>query len=216
MRRLPTVLLGALMLPVGFLPSAAFADTVVSEPTATVSATADPEPSATASPTPSATVSPTPSATTVPTPTATEDPDPDPDLDYLSGDFTIKPEHGKPGTVITATSKTKCVDDAGVVSPHLEFLVFSAADLESEEPKFTVDKVVKTDSSGAWKTTAKIPTSAKTGDLYALIAACFDKDTKPSFEAEPFLVYEGLIFTVTAADKAPIATPVAGDPNYTG
>ena len=222
MRRLPAILLGAFILPVGLLPIAAFADTT---PDPVVASTAAPEPSATVTPEPTATVAPEPSPTAAPTEAPTAEPTPtpttsgdpgDPGGQYLSGQFGLKPASGPPGTVIKAKSKTACVDSAGVVAPHAEFLMLGGDDLESEDGGFTVDKTVLTDSAGAWKTKAKIPSSAKSADIYVLIAACFDADTKPGLDAEPFLVYDARVFTVTDADKAPVAKPVPGDPTYTG
>jgi len=220
-RRLPAILLGAFILPVGLLPMAAFAATT---PDPVVASTAAPEPSPTATPEPSATAAPEPSPTAAPSDVPTAEPTPTPTLSdpgdpgeqYLSGQFGLKPASGPPGTVIKVKSKTDCVDSAGVIAPHAEFLMLGGDDLESEDGGFTIDKTVLTDAAGAWKTKAKIPSSAKSGEVYVLIAACFDADTKPGLDTEPFLVYDPEVFTVTDAEKAPVAKPVPGDPTFTG
>jgi hypothetical protein len=221
-RRLPTILLGAFILPIGLLPMAAHADTV---PDTTASATVSPEPTPTVSPVPSATVAPVPSAsaeptavpTSEPTPTETDPGDPgDPGEETLTGKFGMKPAYGPAGTVVKVKSKTDCVDGGGAVGPHVEFLMGDEESLKNDDGELIIDKVLSTDSDGAWATKAKIPSSAKPGEIYGLIAACFDADTEPSQDAEPFLVYDVQIFKVTEADKAPVADPVPGDPNYTG
>jgi hypothetical protein len=204
-RRLPTIMLGALMLPVGFLPTAAFADSAPA-----VTATATPTPTSTETPSSESTVEP--SATVSPTATPTAKPTP-PDGDILSGQFSMQPDHGKPGTVITVKSTTPCVDGAGKVGPQVEFVMFNEADLDGP---LTVDKVISTDASGAWTTTAKVPATAKDGDLLFVIAACFAEGSPAGLDGTPFLIYDPQEFTVTKADKAPIATPVPGDPHFTG
>jgi hypothetical protein len=141
---------------------------------------------------------------------------PTPAPGYLEGEFTIAPAFGKPGTVLQATSKTKCVDRAGKIAPHAEFIMMGQADLIIENAPFTVDETIKTDSTGGWTAKATIPTTAKPGQLYFVIAACFPAETKPGRGAVPFLVYKAQTFTVTATDKAPVAKPQPGDPDYTG
>ena len=214
MRTLPTILLGALTLSIGLLPTAAFAEDA---PATEVSATASPAPTATVTPEP--TVEPTATATATTAPTASATPQPtesaDPDPDYLTGTFTSTPASGKPGTTVTFTSKTSCVDADGKVGNQVEVVGLTEADL-TEDGRPSIDKFVKTDAAGAWTTTAKIPASAKTGDVYYLVAACFQTGLTIGEDTEPFLVYDFAEFTVTGADKAPIADPVPGDPNFTG
>jgi hypothetical protein len=202
-RRLPTIMLGALMLPVGFLPTAAFADSAPDPAvTATATATPTPEPSVTAT----ATDSPTPTATPVPA---------DPGDDYLTGAFGLKPASGKPGTVITLSSKDPCVDADGKVGSHVEVFVISETDYSDDTP-VTLDEVISTDATGGWTATAKVPATAKTGEVYFADAACFAAGVKVDDDATPFLVYDYQEFTVTQADKAPVASPVPGNPHFTG
>jgi cytoskeletal protein RodZ len=209
-RKLPSIMLGALMLPVGFLPTAAFADPTPT-PTVTASVTPTATPSTTASATPSSPVSPTPSASVTPTPSTSPTPPAD---DFLTGEFSYAPGHGKPGTVIAVKSKDLCVDSAGKVGTHVEVIMINAADIDSEDFPLTEDKLLATDSSGAWATTLKIPAKAKAGDVYVLDAACFAAGA--TVDDDPFLIYAPTEFTVTEAAKAPVATPVTGNPKFTG
>lgn len=221
MRRLPTILIGALTLSVGLLPTAAFADsTPPPTPTPTVSATVEPPAPTTPAPTTTATVTPTPTGDPTATPTSTPTTTPTPtdpgDTDPLEGQFVRTPASGQPGTTVKVTSKTLCVDADGKVGNQVEVVLVSEDALSDEDGRPTIDKVIKTDDTGAWKTSVKIPTSAKVGAIYYVIAACFPTGTTIDKDTEPFLVYDFQEFTVTGADQAPIADPVPGDPNFTG
>jgi hypothetical protein len=213
-----------MILPIGLLPTTAFAadeSTVAVAPESTVQA----EVGSTATPTP--TVPETAPATTA-APTATDDPkdpsdgegdgDDEGDYgDYLEGTFSLSPDHGKPGTVVTVASQTKCVDKAGKVSELAAVFAFSESASDAEFEEDGIEKVAEVDSNGAWKTTFKVPAKAKAGDIYLVIAACFPAGTKVTDEdAEPFLLYDLEEFVVTGTDEAPVATPVAGNPNFTG
>jgi hypothetical protein len=205
-RKLAMIVLGASVLSVGLLPTVAFAD---SAPSALVAAAA--QAAADPSATPEA---PTPTATTDPTPTADPADPADPGDDYLIGDFTRTPAYGPPGTVITVKSTDPCVDSKGKVGPAAE-LFFLSGDPNTDDFGLVADKVLSTDKSGAWSTTVKAPKTAKDGDIYYLIAACFSTD-KIDDNTDPFLIYNQQAFMVTKADKAPVATPVPGNPNFTG
>jgi hypothetical protein len=201
-RKLPSVIAGALMLSFGLAPTTAFAADTIPDPAGTSAVTAQ-EPTPTDTPTPT------------PTPTETTTPPDDGEGDYLPGQFVLTPLSGKPGSTFTVTSKTPCVDSDGKVGPQAEVVAIDEAALDDDDAYPTFDKILATDSSGGWTTTAKVPATAKTGDIYFVIAACFEAGPIGD-ETEPFLVYDFQEFTVTPADKAPVATPVPGNPDFTG
>jgi hypothetical protein len=208
-RKLAMIVLGASVLSVGLLPAAAYAD---SAPSGLVAAAA--KAVAESGDTPEA-----PAPTASADPKAIDDPadpeDPEfPDDNFLFGEFTRTPAYGEPGTVITVKSTDPCVDSDGKVGPTAE-LAFLTGDLASEDFGLVADKFLSTDSSGAWSTTVKAPKTAKDGDLYYLYAACYATD-KVDEDTEPFLGYDLQAFMVTKADKAPVATPVPGNPHFTG
>lgn len=140
---------------------------------------------------PTASPTPTDSATATPTPTETETTPPDDgEGDYLEGEFVLSPLSGKPGSTFTVTSKDPCVDSAGKVGPQAEVVVIDEATLPDDEDADIiplVDKILPTDASGGWTTPIKVPATAKTGDVYFVIAACFTAGPIDE-ETEPFLV----------------------------
>lgn len=217
MRKLHSVLLGALILPAGLIPSAAFAGSLPT-PTPTVSVTAAPDPTVaptpTSDPVPPTTSAPDPTTTLTPTPDPTDPGDPDEEI--LDGTFTMTPSSGKAGTTITMKSKTACVDAEGTVGRVVEIVLTTEAELEDQDAEFTVDKAIDTDAKGAWNTTVKVPKSAKVGEEYLAVALCYPTGSTYGDDSEPFLIYDPQVFTVTGDDKAPVADPVPGDPDYTG
>jgi hypothetical protein len=217
-RRLPAILIGALTLSVGLLPAAAVAESSTPPaPTPSVTATVSPPVSTpTAPPVPTTPAPTTPAPTATATATATPTPTGPPPHVPLKGTFVRTPASGPVGTKIKTTSKTSCVDVDGVVGKQVEVVLLSESDVPDEDVTLVVDKVIKTDAAGAWKTEVTVPASAKVGGVYYLIAACFETSLPIDESTEPFLVYGAQDFTVTGADKAPIADPVPGDPNFTG
>ena len=219
MRRLPLLVIGIVMLPLGVLPaaSAVAAETDPAPPAA--EAPADPAPADPAPEDPApedpAPEDPAPE-NPAPEDPAAEDPDPElPELPDLTGTFTRTPASGPAGTKIAVTSVTKCVDD-GDVGSTAEVVMINGEDLEDENPDF-VDKLVDTKDDGSWATKLTVPSSAKAGDVFVLIAACFaDEGDLTDPDTPPFIIYEPQLFTVTGAPKAPVADPVPGDPTFTG
>lgn len=232
MRKLPKVVIGAMLLPVGLLPAMTGASTA-SASVAVAGAAAQEEPPPAQEEPPPAEEEPPPPAEEEPPPAeeepppAEEEPPPGeeeppgedfpeipdeefPDLEL--GEFKTKPAYGKAGTTVSLQSVTPCKVD-GEVLPDVEVLLFSADALMDIDAEPVVDKILKTDAKGAWKTTVKIPASAKVGEFFFIEAACFGDLTEEDF---PFVLYNFEQFAVTGAEEAPVANPVPRDPNFTG
>jgi hypothetical protein len=211
---------GAVILPMAFLPSAAWGSTIAdSVPIANdssspeLTATDSPEPTATDSPEPTATETTEPATTATTTATSTTTARPGSGPENL-GTLGITPVSGVPGTKITVKSVTSCVDARGKVGKGALAVLIS--DQEDAEPLDAV--FVATGKGGSWTAKLTVPKAAKSGDVYWVTGACFSrvpKEQGPS-EEEPFTVYQPAEFKVTGAGKAPVATPVTKSPTFTG
>ena len=193
MRALPAVVVGALLI-LGLTPAAAVAESVSAPAGTSASPTESPKPD--------------------------PKPEPKPEDEIPYGTFSIDPESGPAGTVVTATSETDCpLKQGGAV---VDVLMLSKADFDSEDGEPAVRKTLEADEEGSWSAELKVPAGAKAGDVYVLIAACFGPDEEDF--VEPCLIYEPVEFEVTKAEEpvepeepeAPVASPVDADPTYTG
>lgn len=201
MSKLSRSVVGALILPMAFLPSAAWGSTLAdSTPTAPASTSA-----------PGATGTAAPTTTTTPTVTATSKRGSGSE-DF--GNLSATPATGVPGTKINVSSVTKCVDAERRVGKGAVAVLIT--DQENPDPLDVV--VVTTKKDGSWTATLTVPKSAKSGDVYLVTGGCFlnvpDESEAP--EEEPFLIYYPVQFKVTGAQKAPVATPVTKSPTFTG
>lgn len=239
MRRLPLLAAGTLLLPLGLLPAAAASGAAASgtaaEPVPSVSVSVTP----TDEPEPTEDPEPEPSVTDAPENPDEETPDEEtPEDEFLTGTLTRSPATGPAGTEVKVASKDECVDADGTAGGTVDVIALGLGDLDDigdleelsarafadDEPgagdvldEGYVEKVLDTKADGSWATTLAIPKSADTGELWMVIAACFEKGADVTDEDTlPYLVYEPLDFTVTGAPKAPVAEPVPGDPAFTG
>ena len=114
--------------------------------------------------------------------------------------------------MVTTTSVTPCTDAENQVGQFAVVLLFDAAEVDDENPAPVVEQVARTSEYGRWTTTVTVPKTAKNGDTYVAIAACF----AGADSNEPFRVYESEEFVVAVAPTAPPASPVAGKPAFTG
>jgi hypothetical protein len=58
----------------------------------------------------------------------------------------------------------------------------------------------------------RAPKTAKSGDTFMVMAACFVNDPNQDM----FLIYDPQYFMVTDAPTAPVASPVTKAPSFTG
>lgn len=205
--KLSRTVLGALILPIGLLPTAAWGETTATSTPAAV-------PTTEATPVATATVDPTaPADPTTPAESPTEGPI---DLPPL-GTFKFTPATGAPGSTITVSSVTACVDGKGVVGKKADVILLDTnADIDTDAA-LADEQGVDTAKDGSWTAKLTVPATAKSGDKYVIIAGCFYKDVET--EPDTFLLYwsqKEFDFTVVAAPPAPVAKPVTEDPSFTG
>lgn len=227
MGKLSRAAIGALFLPVGFLPSTAMAATAPTD-TPTVSGTSaaaptdSPDPVSTLKPTGTPTDKPTGKPATPPaTRPATPPADPttgSPVTELLSGTLTSTPAAGPAGTTITISSVTPCVDAQKKVATLVDVMLLSLEDVTGPDDDFlpVTDKVVATAKDGGWTAKLTTPASAKNGDAYVVTAACLTGDPETDPNVDTFLVYDPELFMTADAPAAPVADPVTKAPSFTG
>ena len=132
----------------------------------------------------------------------------------LTGTLTRTPVAGPAGTVVTVASVTKCVDAKGVVGKGVDVVLFGMNDLTNPnaDPGPAAEKISKVGKDGAWTVTLAAPKTAKSGDTFMVMAACFVNDSNQ----DAFLIYDPQYFMVTDAPTAPVAAPVTKAPSFTG
>jgi hypothetical protein len=125
------------------------------------------------------------------------------------------PTIGKAGTVITATSVTRCVSRAGAVSRTAAVLLISEKAFESDREDLVpaAQALASTTASGAWSTRLTVPKAARADDAFLVVGACFRNGPD---DEEPTLIYEPQPFLVIEAPRAPVASAVTKSPALTG
>lgn len=207
MGKLTRSVVGTVMLPMAFLPTAAWGATAPSVPVATTTSTASPTALPTATPT----------ATAPPTDTKPGDEPTDSPAEPRSGRLAITPVTGPAGSVVTVKSVDKCVDDKGVVGKLAGVVVLSMNGLLGGDPATdpTVEPEVKevvTAADGSWTTTVASPKTAKNGETFLITGACVYADP----QEDGFLMYDPAFYMVVDAPSAPVAKPVKKNPTFTG
>lgn len=189
-------IIGAVVLPMAFFPTAAWA------------ATGDPSGS------PTATVT----EDVMPKPGDGEGENPPGDLKF--GALKVTPSSGPAGTAVGVASVDKCVDSKGKPGDAVGVLLVDLGQVDEKSEELTgvvTETTAVPGKDGSWSTKITIPKSAKTGATYSVVAGCFNNSG--SQPEDHVLLYVNDVdhdFIVVDAPKAPVAQPVTHVPTFTG